>query len=414
MSSSSFYTGPDRPLLRINRWEDLVAAVQAGALTETQWVELKAALPAAASKANLELARDLASLTVDGGALLIGVKDPGSSAEDLVGTDDPLEALKSRVDQVAGSTRIQPPLHLQLTAVQHPNDATRHLLLVAVPASPEAPHMVDGRYWGRSATGKRPLTDSEASRLMAGRRGSRDDFAQRVSAAPPELAHLWPQERRLGWAQILVEPAVARIGGALTDAVGDQHPLQLVSAAVGFSANWHPNLMDLRYSLAHPDGLSAASFDLADPQEERYRMHALLRDDGAVRVLGPALSPYGADGTVCISVNHHVELMHQVLQLASHLARTYLGYAGAWNAGVHLEGLAGQASAQALRNDFGGWHATPFQTGNYSRTATVSSSQLGDGIPAVVEQLLKDLARGLGLQRRMFPYTDSAQIRQRG
>ncbi len=157
MNSSSFYAGPERPLLRIDAWEDLVAAVQAGALTETQWVELKAAPPAAASKANLELARDLASLSVDGGVLLIGVRDPGGTAQDLVGSDDPLDALKGRVDQVAGSTRIQPPLHLQLTAVRHPDDATRHVLLVAVPASPEAPHMVDERYWGRSATGKRPL-----------------------------------------------------------------------------------------------------------------------------------------------------------------------------------------------------------------------------------------------------------------
>ncbi len=413
MTSSSFYAGPERPLLRIDAWEDLVAAVQAGALTETQWVELKAALPAAASKANLELARDLASLSVDGGVLLIGVRDPGGTAQDLVGSDDPLDALKGRVDQVAGSTRIQPPLHLQLTAVRHPDDATRHVLLVAVPASPEAPHMVDERYWGRSATGKRPLTDSEASRLMAGRRGVRADFAQRVGLAPPELGHLWPRERRLGWAQVLVEPAVTHLGSALADAVGDQSPLQLVSAAMSFSAMWRPNLMDLRYGLAHPDGLSAASFEVADSLQERYRIHALLSDDGAVRVLGPALSPYGSDGTICISVNHHMELVHQVLQLASHLGRTYLAYAGAWNVGVHLEGLAGQVSAQALRDDFGGWRGTPFQTGSYSRTATVSNSQLGDNVPAVVEQLLRNLARGLGLQRRMFPYTDPAEIRQR-
>ncbi len=109
---------------------------------------------------------------------------------------------------------------------------------------------------------------------------------------------------------------------------------------------WRANLMDLRYGLAHPDGLSAVSFEIADSLQERYRIHALLSDDGAVRVLGPALSPYGSDGTICISVNHHMELVHQVVQQASHLGRTYLAYAGAYNVGVHLEG-AGRTSVRA-------------------------------------------------------------------
>lgn len=64
-------------------------------MTETQWVECKEAVPASASKANLELAKDLASLTVDGGVFVIGVKDKASTAEGVVGTADDIEALKS-------------------------------------------------------------------------------------------------------------------------------------------------------------------------------------------------------------------------------------------------------------------------------------------------------------------------------
>ena len=67
VSPHSFYVGPGKPLLRVTGWNDLVAAAQAGVLAETQWVELKAALPATANAANLELARDLASLSVDRG-----------------------------------------------------------------------------------------------------------------------------------------------------------------------------------------------------------------------------------------------------------------------------------------------------------------------------------------------------------
>jgi hypothetical protein len=206
---SSFYVGPDRPALRVTNWNDLVAAAQAGVLTETQWVELKAALPAAAPKANLELARDLASLSVDGGVLVIGVRDPGQAAEDVAGTTDDLESLKSRISQVAVG-RVQPSLNITLTPVRHPDDEARHVLLVTVPASASAPHMVDERYWGRSATGKRPLTDVEASRLWGQRRGARDDFEQRLRALPDDVQQLWPQPRQLGLAHLLVEPPLGQ------------------------------------------------------------------------------------------------------------------------------------------------------------------------------------------------------------
>src|SRR5690606_7038134 len=43
-------------------------------------------------------------------------------------------------------------------------------LLVAVPASPDAPHMVDHNYWGRGDTGKRKLDDIEVHRYMEERR----------------------------------------------------------------------------------------------------------------------------------------------------------------------------------------------------------------------------------------------------
>lgn len=49
-----------------------------GLLAERNWCELKAALGPGA-RANAELARDLASLAVDGGTLIIGLdeKEPG-------------------------------------------------------------------------------------------------------------------------------------------------------------------------------------------------------------------------------------------------------------------------------------------------------------------------------------------------
>jgi len=66
-----------RPQPRPPRGSDLGRACgrgPAGSLTETQWVECKLAIPAMSPGANAELATDLASLTVDGGVLVIGVR----------------------------------------------------------------------------------------------------------------------------------------------------------------------------------------------------------------------------------------------------------------------------------------------------------------------------------------------------
>ena len=114
-------------------------------LVEKHGLELKRELPPGSDSSNKELARDLASLAIDGGLLIIGVDEDKNYAL----TPVPLEGLAERVEQVAGS-RIDEPLALdgviEIESAAKPSDG---YLLVRVPASPRAPHMVDNRYWGR-------------------------------------------------------------------------------------------------------------------------------------------------------------------------------------------------------------------------------------------------------------------------
>lgn len=145
---TSFYAGPGRPRLTLSNWSELVAAVQSGATRETQWCELKADVPAASPGANTELAKDLASLTVDGGVLLIGVRDRAATDADVVGIDDTtLAGLVDRISSVAYD-RVNPPINVVLHAVPGAAESARTVLVVEVPASPAGPHMVDGSYWG--------------------------------------------------------------------------------------------------------------------------------------------------------------------------------------------------------------------------------------------------------------------------
>jgi hypothetical protein len=408
ISVQSFYVGPGYPPVRISQWADLVAAVQSGTLAETQWVELKAAIPASTSAANLEVARDLASLSVDGGLLVVGVKDPGTKAEHIVGTTDGMEGLKSRLGQIAGSTRIQPPLHVSFVPpIVIPADSTRAVLLVTVPASASAPHMVDEKYWGRGATGKRPLSDVEIDRLMTERRRRRDDFVEKLRSLPE------PSARQNGHRSVMAEPAVGLAGPSVTEVATGQHPRQLVTDALSFSPQWRPSFESLRYVVDHPDGLALASWEfVAETPDEKDILYLLVTDGGAVRVAsGRGTCPYGRDGDqIGIASNHIIEIVHQTLALAAHVGKSYLRYSGIWNVGVHLNGIAGRLPLQAFYQGHWDFRPSPFQTPEYTRTSSASTEDLADRTSSIVEVLLADLARGLGLRNYLFPYTNPAEI----
>src|SRR5438445_4987956 len=90
-------------------------------LVETHVLELKRELPPGSDASNKELARDLASLAIDGGLLIIGVDEGNNFALAPV----PLDGLAERVELVAGS-RIDEPLpiagFIEIESAANPKD----------------------------------------------------------------------------------------------------------------------------------------------------------------------------------------------------------------------------------------------------------------------------------------------------
>lgn len=209
------YLGPSVGNVPLSTWDEVVAAAASGLFEETQWVELKERLGPAGKPVNTELARDLASLSVHGGVLVLGVRD---KTFEVVGCD--VEQLTQRISQVASMT-VHPPLSpVVYPAIQHPEDEGLHVLVVEVPPSANAPHMVDNAYWGRSSDGKRKLSDPEVRTLMASRGSSdeaflgrllglveEDPLAQYVDGHPTGQGHIY----------LLAEPCAPVIGGDEAD-----------------------------------------------------------------------------------------------------------------------------------------------------------------------------------------------------
>ncbi|WP_329583530.1 AlbA family DNA-binding domain-containing protein [Streptomyces sp. NBC_01361] len=160
---TSIYLSSENPRWIPETEADLQAAIDGGLLEETHYLDLK---EAPSSKGdNKELARDLASFAVDGGTLLVGIKeDKETRTFELA--PQPLNGLPEKVEQVARSIP-DPPLNV-ITEVIETAPGTGYLV-VHIPASPAAPHMVEGRYFGRGDKTKYRLSDTEVLRLHARR-----------------------------------------------------------------------------------------------------------------------------------------------------------------------------------------------------------------------------------------------------
>lgn len=170
----SYYFGPCRQSVHLSTLEEVTLAAQGGLLAENQWCELKEGLGPAKRAINVELARDLASLSLDGGVLIYGIKD---KTYEIVGCE--AHSLETRVSQVA-ATNVQPPISPVFNPPIEVSEG-KFVVVISVPPSAVAPHMADSRYWGRSSEGKRVLSDSEVRRIIQANAADEDRFKSTVA-----------------------------------------------------------------------------------------------------------------------------------------------------------------------------------------------------------------------------------------
>ena len=388
------YLGPTLGVVTFSTWSQLIDAAEGGLLEESAWCELKemATRPGSSKKdANLEMARDLASLSVDGGILIYGVRDKDLA---VVGCDT--TGLADRIAQVS-ATRIKPPLSPAiLPSLENPDDDSLAVLIVQVPPSPLAPHMVDQSYWGRSSNGKRKLEDAEVRRLLLQRDRGEDAFRTRLIALEdhdPLVGHIQDHPTGNGHVYLVAEPTapVARDDGLqewgrIRDALRPSR-----------SGRWGTVADCTRYS-PHPAGEAYATVETnAEPQAARYERHlchVLIQDDGSIEVVsgGGTAERESQDGTVTkyLDVGLVSTLTVQTLQMVEGWSKAW-GYTGTWRVGLRVTNTFG--AVRTTHDWFG--RSPAFKADEY--VATTVMQGIGDASLDLAQPLLKGLYRGLGM-----------------
>lgn len=384
----------------------IVAAANAGLLVESHYFELKSIIPSGTS-ANRELARDLASFAIDGGALLVGLAEPKDGSPPK---PEPVElgGLAERVEQIAHSIP-DPPLPVTCTPIPSSDDPSRGYLLIEIPATGVAPHMVDGVYRGRGDKTKRKLSDPEVLRLHQDRartQGLAEQLLDDYVARDPISNETSPQAHGFIIAAP-VRPRPEMLLNARTDGTWTQLLNKLrdhtTDPAADRAGGYSPNLTAATEFARRADG-AALTYNLNSAREPvRHRddrppakdvLEFEATEEGIIRVMTTRLGvDYGEGHVVFEDMLPH--LTRRTIGIAAAVADV-TGYGGPWVLGVAATNIAGKPAygeRRLMRSGLG-----TFGTDNeeYRRYTEASTVELRQTPGAVTNRLVGRFLRSVG------------------
>jgi hypothetical protein len=207
--------------------DDLAEAIRLGLLEEGHHLDLKREISTSRAS-NKELARDLASFAVDGGILLVGISEDNETGA-LSLAPQPLAGLAERIEMVA-RTIADPPLSVLCSPIRSALDPSLGYLVVRVPPSSAAPHMVEHRYLGRGDKTKLYLSDADVRRLHERRQATEQD-ALALLQEEFDRDPIPPEDRKQAHLFLLARPSAPMPQMLLNLVHGQDAPARLVKFA---------------------------------------------------------------------------------------------------------------------------------------------------------------------------------------
>ena len=365
---------------------DLELALTNGLLTEGHFLDLKRELPQAGR--NEGIAIDLAAFSVDGGLLLYGV-DEDTSPPTIAPI--PLDGAAERIEQV-GLASVDPPVRVSGHVLE--TDPGHGVLVVIVPPSPQAPHMVGGKYRGRSDRTNHVLGDAEVRRIHGDLAAGRDEIEEELRAFAEEAL------RRHGTGVVLLMVASPALGGEtlVLDSAG-RDPLKWVTDLV--TSGPMSSALSVAYGPDFRSGLTvdrrAGGWSVA-----RHPGAIEIGEDGRIRLAISSLegTELGVRLVNDVAING---LVLRVILLAAEIgARCH--HLGPWSFAISITGLRGtQASSTHAAHPMRRVDMPPYAEEVYVQSGAATWEEVARQPADVRNRLLGRLNRGLGGPNAVIP-----------
>lgn len=413
----TIYLSPDQGRVPVATEADLISLISAGVLEENHFVDLKMEVKSGKGE-NKETARDLAQFALDSGTVIVGVQELDDQT--LALTPQPLAGLAERIEQLAGAIP-DPPLAIVTKAIPSASDPSVGYLLVHVPVSPAAPHMVDGKYLGRGDKTKRYLTHPEVVRHHQQHAGDeRSGLTQLQAEFDRDLFDSPEREQAHGfW---IAEPMVGRpeMLLSLTDVPLKRQQLlnfrnsgnQAVAAVLASirSGGFSPDVDNMDTFDRRPAGAAMSTYGIdvgrrrmteVGYNDREYAAELEINDNGGLRIYTSRLSRrIRSDSHQVVFEDMLVGLSHRLVELTK-AAAIEANYYGGWVLGFGATGLLGTHPYRS-QQDWGS-RTTPYGENLYQRTTLTSYADLTARPGPVVDRLIGGILRGFSSRQRYLP-----------
>lgn len=405
--SFSFYLSPEVPRWAPASESELAEGLEGGLLSESHFLDFKKMISDGRG-ANRELARDLVQFALDGGLLIVGVEETDDGP---VLVPQQLTGLSERVEQVARSIP-EPPLAVDCHPIRTDADPSMGYLLISVPPSGLAPHMVDGTYFGRGDKTKIRLSNDEILRLHARQQENASSMARLLDeciARDPVPT----EQRRQAHLFIAARPVAPRRDMALPLVSGQNWWARLrevVEAGVNSGSfrrdAFSPSLESaINGDVAQrPDGVALTRNMAPDRRMQpgttsswEDAVEIEVSDLGEIRIFMGRLSDTTRSGVEVLFVEAMPLFVRQAVQVAASLARR-TGYLGPWQIGVAATAIAG------LRDSDEDVWRTPVAYSStdseYRSETSASTAELLEAPGRVTARLVGRFLRAMGAEKR--------------
>lgn len=417
------YLSRDQPRWTPKSEGEIKAIVEAGVISESHFIDVKRETGSSPG-ARKETAKDLASFAIDGGALLIGVEEDKARRTFSL-APQPLEGVLEKIDQIAAMA-IDPPLSVISTEIVSDADPSAGYVLVHIPPSPFAPHMVDGRYYARAERTTRILAAPEVLRLHA-RRESFENRGAQLLDVEVERDHVPKGARQNGHLYLVAHPLTAPRSFARNLVRNpDMTEILLVvrsaESSMGQDLRSLPpgveNAIDRRqraegvalcsYAAGGP-GRALMEEDMDSPLSslEDGLLDIEFREDGGIRLTAGRMTMqrdslrWAMDGLA-------VAYARRIVTWAAEVGQR-LNYRGFWLLGIHASGLRGAQSINFHEGFSYGERGPSYDAESYREVTTASHLEMRQRPAAVTGQLVGRLLDGLGTRPKYDRYLHDAQ-----
>lgn len=373
--------------------QEIVSVVLSGSLEEAPGFDAKEEIPTN----NHDTAKDIAAMTVDGGVIIYGIAED-EDGKPIILNPIPLAGRIERITAIA-RTSIQEPPDIVSWEIRTQNDASRGYIVVVVPASERAPHMVvvrnNNRFYGRLGKQNVVLSEGEVARLYERRHQleiSAHDMMEQVIQSAPLI-----RQEGFGYLHLFSSPLLSD-EGFLERAVNEGETLDqvlhlLVAPARegsvfrrdayipdflnGFPDRWERTVDGIKGNLAYP----AHTLQPLSPEDT---LILRLKYDGSASLFSGRVAATSSEGEFLLISTAIAGLTLRFLNVVSSLYER-ANYPGTVVIGVGVTGIQG-AQPITGRHLRGGYL---YESEDYRRTTRISSLILQESQLEIARRLLE-------------------------